>query len=210
VNALDALRAAGLGFGLGVVTGMPLGVLNTAIIDAAAARRHLFARGLGVGGGIADAVHAALAFAGVGGAMVAEPALVRGLAIAAAVVIVGYAVLAWRRRRGLAGRAAAEPAAKPADLSLGRGTATGVMLTLPNPAALAAWVAVAAALWPDATPVAAALLAGGVGAGSALWFVLLARWVGRIRRDHPVLTVIPRIALGVLIAIALIGVVRVL
>ncbi|TMQ10841.1 MAG: hypothetical protein E6J91_24950 [Deltaproteobacteria bacterium] len=208
MNALDVLRAAGLGLGLGVVTGMPIGVINTAIIDAAAAGRQQFARGLGLGGGIADAIHAVLAFAGVGGAMVAEPALVRGLAIAAAAVVIAYAVLAWRRRRrGLAERSG--PAAA-GETSLRRGTATGAMLTLPNPTALAAWVAVAAALWPDATPVEAALIAGGVGVGSALWFMLLARWIGRLRRDHPVLTVIPRVALGALIAIALAGVARAL
>jgi hypothetical protein len=43
-----------------------------------------------------------------------------------------------------------------------------------------------------------------------VWFILLARWVSRVRRDHPVLAWIPRIALAALIAIAAIGVVRTL
>jgi len=213
VNARGVLRATGLGFGLGVVTGMPLAVVNMAIVDAATAGRRRFATGLGLGGGAADAIHAALAFTGVGTLVTANRTLVRGLAIAAAVVIIAYAVIAWRRRHaGQAERRADAGAADAgaADVQLGRGVATGFVLTLPNPAALGAWVAVAASVWPDAVPFEAALIAGGVGAGSALWFTLLARWIGRVRRDHPALTIVPRAALIVVIAIALVGVVRAL
>jgi arginine exporter protein ArgO len=207
LDALDALHAAGLGLGLGVVTGMPLGVINVAIVDAATAGRRRFATGLGLGGGVADAIHAMLAFAGVGRVVTAKPALVRGLAIAAAVAIVAYAVVAWRRRRTV------DPGVGPqigADVHLTRGLAAGLVLTLPNPGVLAAWVAVAASVWPDAALVDAALVAGGVGAGSTLWFTMLARWIGRVRPDHPALALIPRIALILLIGIAIAGVVRAL
>jgi threonine/homoserine/homoserine lactone efflux protein len=227
VNALGALHATGLGFGLGVVTGMPIGVINVAIADAAVLGRRRFARGLGIGGGGADAVHAMLAFAGFGTVVTAAPGAVRGLAIVATIVIIGYAVVAWRSRRrggpvtavtddngatstGTTGDgAAARDASSVDDRPVGRGVVTGVLITLPNPAALAAWVAVAAALWPDAELIEAALLAVSVGLGSALWFTLLARWIGR-RRDHRLLAVIPRIALGMLIAIAVVGVIRAL
>jgi len=208
VNGLDALHAAGLGLGLGVVTGMPLGVINVAIVDAATAGRRRFATGLGLGGGAADAIHAMLAFAGVGRVVTAKPALVRGLAIAAAVAIVAYAVVAWRRRRR-----PVDPGVGPqigADVHLTRGLAAGLVLTLPNPGVLAAWVAVAASVWPDAALVDAALVAGGVGAGSMLWFTMLARWIGRVRPDHPALALIPRLALILLIGIAIAGVVRAL
>lgn len=79
---------------------------------------------------------------------------------------------------------------------------------MPRPPA--AWVAVAAALWPGATLLEATLLAAGVGAGSTLWFTALARWVGRVRRDHPALALIPRVAMLLLTAIAVAGVVRTL
>lgn len=221
MNALGVLRAAGFGVGLGVVTGMPIAVINVAIVDAAAAGRRRFAIGLGLGGGAADTIHAGLAFAGVGGVVLADPRLVRVLAIAAALAIVAYAVAGWRRRRGppthapggldapgaAADRAAVPP---PGGDRLGRGAATGFTLTVVNPAALGAWVAVAAAAWPDAAPLEAAVIAAGVGAGSAAWFTLLARWISRVRRDHPALAVIPRIALLLLIAIAVVGVVRAL
>jgi threonine/homoserine/homoserine lactone efflux protein len=216
VNALGVVRAAGFGAGLGVATSMSPAVVNVSIVDAAAAGRRWFATGLGLGGAVADVVHAALAFAGVGGVVVADPRLVRDLAIGAAAAILGYAAFAWRRRRAIRGgdaradgtRASGGAPARAGEL--GRGAVTGFLLTLPNPAALGAWVAVAAAAWPDAGLDEAAVIAGGVGVGSAVWFTLLARWVSRVRRDHPVLAWIPRIALAALIAIAAIGVARAL
>ena len=63
---VNVLVAAALGIALGVVTGMPLGVVNVAIVDAATAGRTRFAIGVGLGGALADTVHAALAFVGVG------------------------------------------------------------------------------------------------------------------------------------------------
>jgi arginine exporter protein ArgO len=209
----ELLRAAGLGFGLGVVTGMPLAVINVAIVEAATAGRRRFAIGLGLGGGIADTVLAMLAFTGVGRLVTAEPALVRGLAIAAALAIVAYAVTAWRRRTRAVDQAQVAQAAGSrdgGDVHLTRGLATALALALPNPAALVAWLAVAAASWPDATPLEAAVIAGAVGAGSALWFTMLARWISRVRRDHPVLEVIPRLALILFLAFAVGGVVRAL
>jgi threonine/homoserine/homoserine lactone efflux protein len=218
VSALGALHAVAVGFGLGVVSGMPLGVINIAIVDAATAGRPRFAGGLGLGGSGADTIHAGLAFAGVGRLVTADPALVRGLAIGAAVVIVGYAVVAWRRRERAA-QPRPGPQADPVtdDAPMSGAIATGFMLTLPNPGSLGAWVAVATFVWHDASPVEAVLIAGGVGSGSALWFTILARWVDRVRRAHPgseprsrTLKLIPRVTLVVLIAIAIAGVVRAL
>jgi threonine/homoserine/homoserine lactone efflux protein len=190
--------AAGLGFGLGVVTGMPLGVVNVAIADAAAAGRRRFAIGVGVGGAAADTAHAAIAFAGLGRVVTSRPELVRGLAIAAAVLIAGYAIFAWRAR----------PAHRPTgdESRLSRGIATGALLTLPNPGALAAWIAVAAALWPGAAIAEAAVLAAGVGAGAVTWGVLLAHFVSRVPPDHRALRIIPRAALIALLGIAAYGV----
>ncbi len=192
--------AAALGLGLGVVTGMPLGVINVAIVDASAAGHRKLATGIGIGGALAGAVHAALAFIGIGQLVTRRPDLVRWLAIGAAGLIILYAIFAWRRER------------KPTvvDASNARAIATGFVLTLPNPGALSAWVAVAATLWPRATIAEACTLAAGVGIGSATWFALLAHWVSRIPREHWSLRVIPKIALGALVAIAAVGVVRVL
>ena len=239
MTALDALRAAGLGLGLGIVTGMPVAVVNVAIVDAASTGRRRFAAGLGLGGASADTIHAALAFSGVGHLVTTNPHLVRVLAIGAAVVIVGYVAMAWRRRRAspppgerraehqiggqIKGQAAHQIGGQAAHqiggqikgiqlkgIQLGRGVGTGFMLTLPNPAALGAWVAVAAAAWPHASPAEAGVIAGGVGVGSALWFTLLGHAIGRVRSDHPALALVRRGALILLVAIAAVGVVRAL
>jgi arginine exporter protein ArgO len=198
------LGAAALGLLLGIVTGMPLGVVNVSIVDAAVAGRARFATGIGIGGALADCVHAAAAFVGVGRLVTSRPELVRWLAIGAAVLIVAYVATAWRGRR----RRSARTAGDDDTSSVAKGAAIGFGLTLPNPGALAAWVAVAAVLWPDATIAEACLLAAGVGVGSAGWFALLARWVSRVRPDHPALAVVSRVALVVLVGIAALGVAR--
>jgi threonine/homoserine/homoserine lactone efflux protein len=193
--------AALAGVALGIVTGMPLGVINVAIVDAAAGGRVRFAMGVGIGGGLADIVHSGVAFAGVGKLVTTRPDLVRWLAAGAAVLIVAYAIHAWRQR--------ARPAIGGDASSLARGVATGFLLTLPNPAALAAWVAVAAALWPDASAAEACTLGVGVGIGSATWFAVLARWIGRLPPSHKARAIIPKVALIVLVGIAGYGIVRV-
>jgi threonine/homoserine/homoserine lactone efflux protein len=177
---------------------MPLGVINVAIVDAAAAGHRRFATGLGIGGALADAMHASLAFAGTGQLVTRRPELVRVLAIAAAVLICGYAIVAWRRERT---RTTVEHTHTRAAL-------TGFLLTLPNPGALTAWVAVAAAVWPTATVAEAVTIGAGVGIGSALWFAFLAWLIGRIAPEHRVLKLVPKLALLVLLAIAIVGLAR--
>ena len=197
---MSLVGAAGLGVGLGVVTGMPLGVVNVAVVDAAAAGHRRFAIGVGCGGALADVVHASLAFVGIGRLVTSRPELVRGLAIAAAILIVCYAIVAWRRR---------PPARASSDHSSpARGFLTGFTLTLPNPGALVAWVAVASSLWPQASVAEAIGVGVGVGVGSAAWFALLATWISRVRPDHPALRYVPKLALVALVAIAAIGIIK--
>ena len=197
---MNLVIAAALGLGLGIVTGIPLGVVNVAIIDASVANRRRYAIGIGIGGALADTIHAALAFIGIGQLVTRRPDLVRILAIAAAALILVYAIIAWRR-----GRTAN---VKHIDATSPRAVLTGFLLTLPNPGALSAWVAVAASLWPGATLTEAIVLAAGVGIGSAVWFALLAHLVSRVPREHRALQIIPRAALIAFVAIAAIGVVR--
>jgi threonine/homoserine/homoserine lactone efflux protein len=201
VSALDVVGAAGLGIALGAVTGIPIGVVNVAIVESATRgdRRHAIA--IGIGGALADAAHAAVAFVGVGHVVAAHPQWTKGLAIGAAAIVVAYAVTAMRRRSAMR-----EGASTPGRF----GIATGVLLTLPNPAALGAWIAVAAAIWPGITLVPALTLAAGVGVGSAAWFTVLARFVAGLPADHRVVRALPPIALTLLVVIAGVGIVRVL
>nr|HEX4315002.1 LysE family transporter [Kofleriaceae bacterium] len=196
---LEVVAAAGLGLALGVVTGMPLGVVNVAIVESASAGDVRFATRVGIGGALADAVHAVLAFAGFGQVVLANPAWTRPLAATAAAIVVAYAVVTWRRRHRDHAAAAAERGAS--------GVVVGLSMTLPNPGALAAWVTVAAALWPDIALADAAVLGACVGVGSAVWFGALARFVAK-RRDHRAIRAAARAAAVVLIALAIAGVAR--
>ncbi|MBP6839250.1 MAG: LysE family transporter [Kofleriaceae bacterium] len=196
----DLVTAVGLGLALGVVTGLPLGVVNAAVLELASRGQGRRAAWLGVGGAVADVVHAGLAFLGLGALVSTRPWLARWLAVAAAIVVLAYAGATWRQRRRV-GRDGAAPG------SPARALLVGLMLTLPNPAPLAAWAAVAAAL-PVLTRTPAGAIAGAiaVGVGSATWFVTLARigqrwaWL-----RHPWCG---RAALLVLVAVAALGVVR--
>jgi threonine/homoserine/homoserine lactone efflux protein len=168
---IELVAAGAVGLALGAVTGLPLGVVNVAIVEAAARRGARAASGIAVGGAIADMVHAGLAAGGIGHAIVARPAAAATLHLIAGAVLVGYAVVLWRSRP-------TDDAHREPPATFGRGVLAGLGFTLPNPAALGAWIAVAAALVPPS--VAAGLVgAAGVGVGSATWFLLLARLAAR-------------------------------
>lgn len=193
----EYLAAAGLGLGLGIVTGMPLGVINVAVVDAAAAGDVPRATRIGAGGAIADAIHASIAFAGIGKLVTERPDLVRVLAVVAAAVIVVYAVFAWRAR------ATKKPVDPPRRAS---GLGAGFLLTLPNPGALGAWVAVAASAWPSIDLGPAVVLGACVGVGSTAWFAVLSRFTFK-QRERAVMRHIPRVALVLLVALASVGLV---
>ncbi len=182
---MNELAALGLGLALGVVTGLPLGVVNVAIVDAATQGRARFAAGIGIGGGIADAIHSSIAFAGVGtlAATYSKP-----LAVGAGLVIIVYALIARRFTRRAHGK---------------HGVVTGLLLTLPNPAALAAWVTIASAIWPTISIQNAILLGVAVGIGSVAWFTTLARLA---KRWNP--RWLPTVAALLLGGIAIYGIVR--
>lgn len=196
MSAVDVASAAGLGIALGVVTGMPIGVVNVAIVDAAVRGERRFATGIGIGGALADTVHAAIAFIGVSRIVTEHPSLSRAMALVAAIVIAGYALFGSRRRPTTPARRGRH------------GVVTGLALTLPNPAALAAWGAVAAALWPAMDLAPAVAISAGVGAGSVVWFTLLARVISSLPAEHRVVRWAPKVAAGLLVAIAVIGIVR--
>jgi threonine/homoserine/homoserine lactone efflux protein len=75
VSAADVAGAAALGGVLGVVTGMPIGIVNVAIVEAATRGERRFATGIGIGGALADTVHTTIAFVGVGHVVERHPAL---------------------------------------------------------------------------------------------------------------------------------------
>ena len=193
---MDVLVAAGLGIVSGIISGMPLGVVNVAIVEAASAGDTKFAARLGIGGALADMVHSTLAFGGISQAILANPEWTRPLTVAAAAIVVAYVLVTWRRRKREAPPRAA-----------GTGVVVGILMTLPNPGALAAWVVVATSLWPDIPPIDAGILGVGVGIGSALWFTMLARVIAK-RKDQRIVKAVARGAVAVMIVLAAAGIAR--
>ncbi len=201
---IDVAAAAGLGIVLGAATGVPLGVVNVSVVEAASRAGRAHAAAIGAGGALADTVHAGLAFVGVAPRLEAHRELLRVLEVVSAAVVIVYAIVIWRGRAATSRRRTASPE----QAGIARGVLLGLGLTLPNPAPLAAWIAVAGALLPDASTAAAIAAALGVGIGSALWFALLARLAGRRSSSVFVTRWLPRIVGVVLAAIAIVAVVR--
>ncbi len=183
---------------LGAVTGMPIGVVNVAIVDAATRGEQKFASGIALGGALADAVHSSIAFVTVGHAIALGAPWSRVMAIVAALVIASYVVLALRQQRAVAAPARRAPT----------GFATGLLLTLPNPAPLAAWAAIASVVWPTIGTWPALVVGASVGIGSAAWFTLLARTISKLPRGGRLARWLPKIALALLATLAIAGVVR--
>jgi L-lysine exporter family protein LysE/ArgO len=193
---IDALAALAAGAALGAATGIPLGVVNVALVEAAvrAGRRH--ATGIALGGALADGTHAALAFAGL--APLLSPDLRRAMLFFSAAVVLAYAIWITLRRSV---QCTEEPARcnAPSSPGFGRGVVIGIGLTLPNPAALAAWVAVAGVVVPGASVAVGIAGAVGVAIGSAAWFALLARVAGTETMRGRVARWLPRVVAVVLV-----------
>lgn len=184
----DVAQAAALGVALGVVTGLPLGVVNVAVVATAATAGRAPATKIGLGGAVADGIHAACAFTGLAAIVAHRPRLGAVLSLGAGALLILAAIATLRRGRATTPTAPGVPT---------RPFWFGLALTLPNPAALTAWLAVAAALALPSLPAAVAA-ALGVALGSAAYFAALAAVAARARRARS-----PRPARGWLAPLAL-------
>jgi arginine exporter protein ArgO len=161
-----------IGAALGALTGVPIGPLNVAIIDAAY-RHHLRrAVAVGLGGAVADLAYASLGILGLGQLLTAHVAVPPILYGVSGVVLIIYGILTVRAQPidpGVAGQS---------DL-VGKsyfwgGFGMGVALILLNPATLITWVVIVGSAMADATRSEGMAAALGIGAGSALWFTVVA------------------------------------
>jgi threonine/homoserine/homoserine lactone efflux protein len=191
---IDIAGGAALGIVLGAATGIPLGVVNLSVIEAAARAGRRPATAIGIGGAIADTIHAGLAFVGVAPLLDEHPDALKILAAISAAIVIAYAIVVARGRPN----AKARPG----------GVLMGLALTLPNPAPLAAWIAVAGALLPGASIAVGIAAAIGVGVGSAAWFALLARLAERGRSSAFGTRWLPIAVSLVFVAIAIVALVR--
>jgi len=169
-----------LGVAAGALTGVPIGPVNVAVIDAS--YRHTMRRAMGValGGAIADAFYAGLGIIGVTPVLAKFPSVPPILYAVSGIVLLIYGFLTARSQPVTPAVADAEPVSASqvslmAKRELMQGMKVGVALIVLNPAAMVTWVVIIGQLLPDIENnwegLACAL---GVFVGSLGWFALVA------------------------------------
>lgn len=162
-----------IGFAAGAVTGIPIGPVNVAVIDAAYWHTMRRAISVGVGGAIADALYCALGVAGVTPVLRSNPSVPPVLYAISGAVLLVYGILTIRSRPvdPLLHEAKRVPSTSGEIRS---GLKVGVTLIILNPAAIVTWVVIVGSLIPEATTAEGLVTALGVLFGSFAWFALVA------------------------------------
>lgn len=167
---------------MGLAIAAPLGPIGALCIQRTLARGFLAGAAGGLGTALADALYASLAAAGFAtfAATLARISTPLGL--------VGGGFLLWLGWRGWPrGTPAARAAVAPAASGLLATTATTFALTMANPATILSFAAIFAGLGlaESASPATAALVVGGVFAGSMLWWLALSGTVAGLHHRLP-------------------------
>jgi arginine exporter protein ArgO len=165
-----------IGVAIGALTGVPIGPVNVAVIDAA--YRHTLRRALavGLGGAIADFLYSTLGIVGIGPYLVAYPVLPRILYGVSGVVLIGYGAITVRTRPVSAVAAHAPKSPTPATTrgDVWSGLTIGLALILLNPAALVTWVVIVGSHLAGVGTADGLAASSGIFVGSFAWFALVA------------------------------------
>jgi len=168
-----------LGLAAGALTGVPIGPVNVAVIDASYRHTMRRAMGVGLGGAIADAFYAGLGIIGVTPVLAKFPSVPPILYAVSGIVLLVYGFLT-ARSQPVTPAVADEPVSASqveimAKRELGQGMKVGVALIVLNPAAMVTWVVIIGQLLPDIENNWEGLAcAVGVFWGSFGWFALVA------------------------------------
>jgi threonine/homoserine/homoserine lactone efflux protein len=167
-----------IGIAAGALTGVPIGPVNVAVIDAA--YRHTLRRAIavGLGGACADCLYSALGVLGVTPIIRSYPSVPPILYAVSGVVLLVYGFVTARSQP-------VTPAAPQTELGgeaklesdrheLWSGFRVGVALIVLNPAAVVTWVVIMGSVVPEASPLEGVFCAVGVFCGSWSWFTLVA------------------------------------
>jgi arginine exporter protein ArgO len=173
-----------IGVAAGALTGVPIGPVNVAVIDAA--YRHTMRRAIGVslGGALADGLYAGLGVMGVSPLIQKYPPVPPILYIVSGVVLLAYGFVTVRSQPAPAPPVPPADAARESVASLQRrelwsGVRVGLALILLNPAAVVTWVLLIARFVPDTGTNGGVSFSVGVIAGSFGWFTLVAYLTGK-------------------------------
>ena len=162
------------GVAAGALTGVPIGPVNVAVIDAA--YRHTLRRAIavGFGGACADGLYAALGMLGVKPLLVAYPTVPRVLYAISGVVLLVYGFLTARSQPVTPATQEPPPPAQ-GNAEVWSGFRVGLALIVLNPAAGVTWVVVImGSIIPETTTINGIACVIGVLLGSFGWFVLVA------------------------------------
>jgi threonine/homoserine/homoserine lactone efflux protein len=158
----------------GALTGVPIGPVNVAVIDAA--YRHTLRRAIavGLGGASADSLYAALGVLGVTPVLSTYPLVSPILYAVSGVVLLVYGFLTARSQPVQPAHPSDAAHAKAASREIWQGFTVGLALIVLNPAAIVTWVVIMGSMIPPASPVHGVTCSIGVFCGSFGWFTLVA------------------------------------
>lgn len=162
-----------IGVLIAVLTGVPIGPANLAVIDAA--YRHTMRRAIGVaiGAAIGDMLYAGLGIVGIGPVIIANPAVPPVLYAISGVILVVYGAITVRAQPVSPVDADAPRATLPSQ-EMWSGVTVGLALILLNPAAIVTWVVVVGPYLADADRLTGLAAVIGVLLGSFAWFWFVA------------------------------------
>ncbi len=170
-----------IGVAAGALTGVPIGPVNVAVIDAA--YRHTFIRaiGVGMGGACGDGLWSGLGVLGITPIVRQYPSVPPILYAVSGVVLLVYGFLTARSQPiAPAAPVTDEPAASDSVVTrlarrqLWSGFTVGLALVVLNPAAIVTWVVILSNQIPSASPTEGVAFTIGVMLGSVGWFSLVA------------------------------------
>jgi len=162
-----------IGVAAGALTGVPIGPVNVAVIDAA--YRHTLRRAIAVaiGGACGDGLYSGLGVLGVTPVVRTYPMLESILYAVSGVVLMIYGFLTARSQPVTPAQTDAPRSPTPSD-EMWSGFTVGLALIVLNPAAIVTWVVIMGSIIPETTPINGIFCSLGVMAGSFGWFALVA------------------------------------
>ncbi len=165
-----------IGVAAGALTGVPIGPVNVAVIDAA--YRHTLRRAIavGMGGALADGVYAGLGVLGVTPILNSHPSVPPILFAVSGVVLLVYGFFTARSQPVAPATDAGGSQDKLADprKEMREGFSVGLLLIILNPAAIVTWVVIMGTIIPEPTRLNGIACSIGVMSGSFGWFALVA------------------------------------
>ncbi|MDQ3340669.1 MAG: LysE family translocator [Myxococcota bacterium] len=165
-----------IGVAAGALTGVPIGPVNVAVIDAA--YRHTMRRAIAValGGSLADGLYAALGMLGVTPILERYPSIPPILYAISGVILLVYGFFTARSQPVAPATDGTGSHAQIADprKEFKEGFIVGLLLIILNPAAIVTWIVIMGTIIPQATFWGGIACAVGVTIGSFGWFALVA------------------------------------